>query len=57
LTLIIAAVEMGADSPSGLIVFDQEQTSLPAKRACAGQGQPARRLRKSVFAGRRIELE
>ena len=55
---VIAVVEMGFNSPSGLIVFEQEQTSLLAKRACAGQGQPARiRLRKSVLARRRIELE
>ena len=55
---VIAVIEMGFNSLSGLIVFEQEQTSLLAKYACTGQGQSARiRLRKFVLAGRRVELE
>ena len=55
---VIAVIELGFNSLSGLIVFEQEQTSLLAKCACAGQDQAAPiRLRKSVLARRRVELE
>ena len=55
LALVITVVEMGFNSPARLIVFEHKQTSLLAKRACAGQSYSAGG--KPVLAGRRVELE
>src|SRR5687767_2620743 len=52
---VVAVVELDFKSPVRLIVFEHEQTSLRAKRACSGQGHAAHR--EAVIARSRVKLE
>ena len=54
---VVALIQLGHHAPSGLIVFEHEQTAALTQRSCSGQRHPTATLRKFVFTGSRVELE